>query len=283
MNRVQRKQKIFSVIFFIYIVCFAFRLIEYFILRTDQTWVGEAIIHKLLGILIFYIAVKQLHFTFGEMGFVKKNSLRDILKGLAFGIATFVVAYGVEVLIIASQGSFDSLQLYVTAYAVETNIGYRTELVFFLICIIGNIVNVIMEEAIFRGLFIRILEKKYSFLLAAFISSVIFGVWHTVAPVRNYLDGTSSLGGMIANIVMLLVTSALVGYKFALLTKITGNVYMALGDHFVNNTLVNILHVISDTGADEWMTVRLSIAQSISCILVLVYYLKKCIAKPKCS
>lgn len=283
MNRVQRKQKIFSVIFFIYIVCFAFRLIEYFILRTDQTWVGEAIIHKLLGILIFYIAVKQLHFTFGEMGFVKKNSLRDILKGLAFGIATFVVAYGVEVLIIASQGSFDSLQLYVTAYAVETNIGYRTELVFFLICIIGNIVNVIMEEAIFRGLFIRILEKKYSFLLAAFISSVIFGVWHTVGPVRNYLDGTSSLGGMIANIVMLLVTSALVGYKFALLTKITGNVYMALGDHFVNNTLVNILHVISDTGADEWMTVRLSIAQSISCILVLVYYLKKCIAKPKCS
>ena len=283
MNRVQRKQKIFSVIFFIYIVCFAFRLIEYFILRTDQTWVGEAIIHKLLGILIFYIAVKQLHFTFGEMGFVKQNSLRDILKGLAFGIATFVVAYGVEVLIIASQGSFDSLQLYVTAYAVETNIGYRTELVFFLICIIGNIVNVIMEEAIFRGLFIRILEKKYSFLLAAFISSVIFGVWHTVGPVRNYLDGTSSLGGMIANIVMLLVTSALVGYKFALLTKITGNVYMALGDHFVNNTLVNILHVISDTGADEWMTVRLSIAQSISCILVLVYYLKKCIAKPKCS
>jgi membrane protease YdiL (CAAX protease family) len=81
------------------------------------------------------------------------------------------------------------------------------------------------------------------------------------------------MGGMIANIIMLVVTSGLVGFKFALLTKITGSLYMAMGDHFVNNTIVNLLHVVSTTGADEMMVLRVAIAQSLSCVMVLVYYI----------
>ena len=64
----------------------------------------------------------------------------------------FVIAYTVEVLIAVSQGSFDSLQVYVSAYAIDENVGHQTETVFFIICIVGNIVNVVMEEGVFRGL-----------------------------------------------------------------------------------------------------------------------------------
>ena len=70
---------------------------------------------------------------------------------------------------------------------------------------------------------------------------------------------------------MLVITSGLVGSKFALITKLTGNLYMAMGDHFFNNTIVNIFHVISITGADELMVLRISIAQSISFIAVLLW------------
>ena len=85
-----------------------------------------------------------------------------------------------------------------------------------------------------------------------------------------------SMNGMIANIVMLVVTSTLVGFKFAMLTQMTGSLYMAMGDHFVNNTIVNLLHVVSDTGADEMMVIRVAIAQSVSFILVLAYYICRC-------
>lgn len=81
---------------------------------------------------------------------------------------------------------------------------------------------------------------------------------------------------MIAYIAMLVVTSTLVGFKFAMLTKMTGSLYMAMGDHFVNNTIVNLLHVVSDTGADEMMVVRVTIAQSVSFILVLLCYIRRC-------
>ena len=133
-----------------------------------------------------------------------------------------------------------------------------------------------MEEGIFRGLFTKLLNQKYTFVLSAIISSCLFGFWHMIGPVRNYVDGVMNLNDMIAYIAMLVVTSTLVGFKFAMLTKMTGSLYMAMGDHFVNNTIVNLLHVVSDTGADEMMVVRVTIAQSVSFILVLLCYIRRC-------
>lgn len=267
------KKKILPAIVMSYLLCFLFRLFEYFVLRTDQTVLGEAFVHKLIGIAILIIAIRILGFKFNEVGFVKEKAVINLLKGLGLGVFIFAIAYAVEIFMSISQGNFQGLELYVSAYAVDGNIGNQTAFIFFLICIAGNIINVVMEEGIFRGLFWKILEERYSFIFSAVIASGLFGVWHVVAPVRNYYDGTMSLGGCIANIIMLVVTSTLVGFKFAMLTKMTGSLYMAMGDHFVNNTIVNMLHVVSSTGADGQMVVRIAIAQSVSFVLVLVYYI----------
>lgn len=276
MAKLDSKKNGLMVIGIIYILCYGFRLLEYFVIRTDQTWIGEAFVHKLIGIGILFLLANYLGFTMNEIGYSKEHCVRKLLAGLAFGLGVFVIAYGVEVLIAVAQGHFHSLQVYVTAYAIEQNIGYQTEWIFFVICILGNIINVVMEEGIFRGLFERILQEKYSFLISAIISAVLFGFWHIIGPIRNYCDGTTSMQGMIANVIMLLVTSALVGFKFAMITKMTGSQYMAMGDHFVNNTIVNLLHVVTDTGVDQLMVVRISIAQSVSFILVLIFYICYC-------
>ena len=268
----KKNQRVFSIVFIIYLVCFAFRIFEYFVLRTDRTWVGEAVVHKLVGILVLFISAGILHFSAAEIGFSKEGALANLGKGLTFGLCTFAVAYTVECLIINSLGNFDSLQLYVSTYAIDKNLGYNTSLLFFVICIAGNIINVLMEEGVFRGLFNKILSQKYSFILSALIASALFGFWHIVGPVRNFLDGESSVAGTVANSAMLVFTSALVGFKFAMLTKMTGSIFMGMGDHFVNNTIVNILHVVSKNGADEMMALRVAIAQSLSFILVLIWF-----------
>jgi len=273
MEKMQKGKRVVSIVLMIYLLCYGFRIFEYFVLRTDQTVIGEAIVHKLIGIAVIFLAANRLQFTRREIGFSTDNSVGNLLKGLAFGIGVFIIAYAVEVLIGVINGNFDSLQVYVSAYAIEENIGHRTEAFFFVICIVGNIVNVVMEEGIFRGLFAKILQQRFSFVPAALMTSVLFGFWHVIGPIRNFYDGVSSMGGMIVNVIMLLVTSALVGFKFAMLTEMTGNHYMAMGDHFVNNTIVNLLHVVSDSGADEMMVVRVSIAQSVSFIIVLLRYL----------
>ena len=56
----------------IYLVCFVARIFEYFVLRTDQTILGEAFIHKLFGNIVICLVVKRSGETLSDIGFVKK-------------------------------------------------------------------------------------------------------------------------------------------------------------------------------------------------------------------
>ena len=141
MNKKNLK-KPFLTVFMIYLLCYALHIAEYFLLRTDQTLIGEAVIHKILGIVILAVFAKKFGFSAKEIGFKTGKDFGCILKGLGFGAAVFILAYTAEIMIAVSQGSFKSLQLYVSAYAIDKNIGNRTELIFFVICIIGNVLPV---------------------------------------------------------------------------------------------------------------------------------------------
>ena len=270
---INTKAKAIIAVLIIYFICFAFRALEYFVIRTDQTFFGEAFIHKLIGIGILFGAVFFFQYKLSDIGFKTGKAFLDILKGLAFGLGVFALAYGVEILILAAQKEFKALEFYVSAYSVNGNFGNRTDFIFFFICIIGNVINVVMEEGVFRGLFQKMLGDRFKFVIAAIIASALFGVWHIMSPLRSFIDGDMSADGFIANTCMLIGTSALVGFKFAMIGKLTGNLYMAMGDHFVNNTIVNILHVISNEEADHLMTIRITIAQSVSFTIVLIWYL----------
>ncbi len=278
-----KRDKILNTVLLIYILCFVFRGFEYFILRTDETFLGEAFIHKLIGILIIYVAAKIYGMNFKKIGFAKNSVLSSLMKGLGFGLLVFTAAYTIEILILLAQNKFMTLELYVSAYAVDGNIGNQTTLYFFIICTIGNIINVIMEEGLFRGLFQKILEYKYLFMTSAIISSTLFGIWHIMAPIRSYCDGMITESELISGIIMLAAASFMVGLKFCLLTKMTGSLYMGMSDHFVNNTIINILHVMSNTGADELQAVRIAIAQSLSFIIVLYFYMRNYKGKSECD
>ena len=270
---INTKTKTILAVLIIYFLCFGFRALEYFVIRTDQTFFGEAFIHKLIGIGVLVGCVFLFRYKFKDIGLKTGKAFLDILKGLAFGIAVFTLAYGVEAIILASQKNLQGLSLYVSTYSVNGNFGNRTEFIFFLICIIGNVINVLMEEGIFRGLFQKMLSDKYKWVVAALISSALFGVWHIMSPIRSFVDGDMSVGSFIGQTCMLVGTSALVGFKFAMMGKLTGNLYMAMGDHFVNNTIVNILHVLDKEEADHLMTIRITIAQSVSFTAVLIWFL----------
>ena len=261
------------IVLVIYTICYIFRISEYFILRTDKTFFGEAFIHKILGIIVLYTVIKFMSFNYENIGFTRKKIIFYLRQGLLFGIFVYSISYGIEILINMSHGQFKSLEFYVSTYSVEGNIGKQTTIIFFLICILGNIINVIMEEGIFRGLLQKLFEQKYNFLLSAILSSLLFGFWHVIAPLRSYYDGTISFEEMFINIIILVVTSTLVGFKFSMMTKLTGNLYMSMGDHFVNNTIINILHIVSKDGSiDKLLVMRISIAQTLSFLIILIYF-----------
>lgn len=263
-----------QIIIYIYLICVLFRGMEYMFIRTDQSILGEAFIHKLVGILIIIYATGHFSLPWYEIGFTKKNSLKYILYGLLLGFIVYVLAYGTELLLQLSRGNYPSLRLYVSSYAINGNQGMETGLLFFIICILGNIINVVMEEGMFRGLFMNLTELKYSFLGSVVISSTLFGIWHVAAPIRSLVDGQMNLPQTAVAALILMITTGLAGAKFCLLGKITGSIWMSMADHFFNNLIINTLHIITLYNEDALQMIRISIAQTLSFCIVLFLYWK---------
>ncbi|WP_352399833.1 CPBP family intramembrane glutamic endopeptidase [Anaerotignum sp.] len=268
----EKKFGSFCFILGIYVFCFIFRGFEYLVLRTDQSILGEAFIHKLIGILILLIALRYQSISWREIGFAPTLIGKNIVLGLGLGLLVFIPAYGIEFVAQYVSGNTPSLELYVTSYEIGGNIGNQIALKFYLVCFAGNIMNVVMEEGVFRGLFLKMAEEKNSFLRATVISSVLFGFWHIAAPMRSFLDGQMGLLPTCIAMLSLVLMSGLMGAKLCLLTKICGNLWVPMADHFFNNTIINILHITGVSGGDQLQVLRIAMAQTLSFIIVLILF-----------
>ena len=270
------KYKSDSLCIAIFTLCLAARFIEYFLIETDRTAIGENVLHKAAGIIILALALKRVNLTWSDIGFQRNCFVSNILKGLLLGSVCFAISYWLELTILALQGNPANLEIYISSFSLTGSGIKNTDFVFFLLCVVFNVINVWMEEGIFRGLFIKILSETKSFMQSNFIAAFLFGIWHIVMPVRSCMDGEMSFTAMVLMSIGYIILAGIMGIKWGLLYHMTGNIWTGLGDHLFNNTVAtNMLHVISLNGADELQIVRIMAAQIISFTFVLAIYVYK--------
>ncbi len=257
----------------IFTLCLSVRFAEYFLIETDQTAIGENVLHKVVGIIILALALKRINLSWSDIGFRRNGFASSILKGLLLGSVCFAISYGLELAILILQGNPAHLEIYISSFSLTGSQIKNTDFIFFMLCVLFNIVNVWMEEGVFRGLFIKTLSETKPFMQANFIAAFLFGIWHIVMPIRSYMKGEMSFAAMVLMGIGYIVLAGIMGVKWGLLYRITGNIWVGLGDHLFNNTVAtNMLHVISLKGADELQIVRIMAAQIISFAFVLVIH-----------
>ena len=170
---------------------------QYFLIETDRTAIGENVLHKAVGIIILALVLKRVNLTWSDIGFQRNGFVSSILKGLLLGSVCFAISYWLELTILALQGNPAHLEIYISSFSLTGSGIKNTDFVFFLLCVVFNVLNVWMEEGIFRGLFIKIFSESKSFMQANFIAAFLFGVWHIVMPVRSCMDGEISFAAMV--------------------------------------------------------------------------------------
>ena len=97
----------------IFALCLSARFVEYFLIETDKTAIGENVLHKVVGIVCF------------------------------------AISYGLELAIFILQGNPAHLELYISSFSLTGSQINHTDFVFFLLCVLFNVINVWMEEGVF--------------------------------------------------------------------------------------------------------------------------------------
>ena len=111
---------------------------------------------------------------------------------------------------------------------------------------------------VFPGLFTKILEG-ISYRKSLFFIAFLFGIWHLAMPLRDYLQGESSLLNLIVMGIGYVILAGMMSIKWSLLYKMTGSLWLGLGDHLFNNLASNLVHVVSNSGVDSLQIVRILI------------------------
>ena len=257
----------------VFTFCLLVRFAEYFLIETDKTAIGENVLHKAVGIIILSFALKRANLSWSGIEFQRSGFVSGILKGLLLGNVCFAVSYGIELAILTLQGNPAHFELYISSFSLTGSQVKNTGFLFFALCVVFNFINVWMEEGVFRGLFIKMLSTTKPFMTANLIAAFLFGVWHIVMPLRSYVNGETSFAAMALMSIGYIILAGIMGVKWGLLYRMTGNLWVGLGDHLFNNTVAtNMLHVVSSTGADELQIVRIMAAQFISFVFVLIIY-----------
>ena len=258
------------VVLVVYFLCFLARLVEYLCIRTDQTAIGEAFLHKAVGVALLLGTLRALGWRPGEIGFQRRTAARQLLFGALLGGGAFLAGYGTELLALSMGGQGPALRFYISSFSPSGNQVMETSALFFLICVAGNVLNVVMEEGVFRGLFLRLFQERMPFARAALAASLLFGAWHIASPLRELIDGRMGWGTALAAALAQLVLTGLMGVQLCLLVRLSGGLWMSMAVHFVNNFLVNILHTVTASGTDELQVLRISVAQTVSFLAVLL-------------
>ena len=255
---------------FIFLILLLVHTFEAIVLRMDQTIFAENFINKIFGIVLLFVLLKQLHWDISTIGFKKYGLVKTILKGFALALFSFFIAYTIECSILYFQEKKIYLGFFITGFSLTGVGSIQTGIGFVFINIFFNIINVIMEEGTFRGLFYQLINTRYSLKTALFIQALLFGIWHIVTPLHNWIDGEISGMEFVSLSIGYIILAGMMGVKWGLLYRMTGNLYAGMADHFFNNCIAtNLLHVVSNTGIDEYMIFRVLIAQIISFAIVV--------------
>jgi uncharacterized protein len=269
MNQIHiNKSKPIRVSLILLLLCVFLRILDILVFRLDELF-GGIIISKILGFLLILFYVKFSKSKIREIGLHTKRLSGSFEWGLVFVIITLLLSYGTQFLFLLIN---NAAPLFVW--------NEYTWLQLVLFVLIGNVINSLMEEGLFRGILFQGFMRRWSFWVANGFQAFLFGLWHIIGPIKQYTIGQLSLGGAIMNALIYTICSGIIGFLMGYLFYATSNLWICIVWHTIWNTCLNILSIQSATLAINNPTMAMStnafwISFTIAALLTMLFLHKR--------
>ena len=275
------KKTILRALVIMFVICFVIKDIEFLYIKTDSTFIGENIICKIVCIIATAITAYKLGYKLSDIGFKNKKVIRYAICGLGLGIVTFAISYGIEMLILAISGANPKISFYITNFGLtgatnEISLSFTAVV----ICVAGNVVNVLAEEGLFRGIILKSTSDIWGFRKGNYIQALLFGCWHIISCVLGVKDGSMTIGMAFVFAVGYVVLAGILAIEWGTCVNMTGVLWVGMFEHFFNNFVSNAVHVLS-TGtdgiieADNMQILRIVLSNILSLTIVLIVNSRK--------
>ncbi|MFX0043369.1 MAG: CPBP family intramembrane glutamic endopeptidase [Candidatus Hodarchaeota archaeon] len=264
-----------TVLIIIAFLCLVLRIIDTFVLPV-AVLVGELIISKALGFILIVIYLWSINQRLNAIGIYKRNAGKAVVIGCSVVAIMLVMYYSVILIVTSSSGVEGSLKFVPT----DPKTGKEGDFYFALWLIFGNIVNVFMEEGLFRGLMTRKFLDRMSFWKTNFLQAFLFGIWHITWPIKDFLDGDLSFGGLIMQSIMATFSALLVGLIWGYMYFKTASLFASLLCHYFFNSTLNLIAFVSTSGQENIVDNAVTLAGAIALLVgLLSIYLIKLLAE----
>lgn len=258
-----------TVLMIITLLCLILRILDIFVLPITEL-VGEAILSKSLGFILIILYLWSINRKPKAIGIHKNNAGQSLVIGF-LPAAIMVGTYYIVILVVTSSSGIEgSLQFAPT----DPKTGLRGDFYFAIWLIFGNIVNVFMEEGLFRGLMTRKFLDKLTFWKTNLLQAFLFGIWHITWPIKYFLDGDISFGEFISASIFATIPPFLIALVWGYLYFKTASLFAPLICHFIWNSTLNIILFITISEQEIGNVMAIAGALSILTGFLSIYLIK---------
>ncbi|MFZ5911243.1 MAG: CPBP family intramembrane glutamic endopeptidase [Chloroflexota bacterium] len=249
---------------------FLLRAIDVFIVRSDE-WFGEQVLTKVAGVILIFAYVWFARGNLAGIGLHSRNWLIFILLGLCITMVGLFIGYGVEWLYLSNKGLSPRLLVEPQGNTLIPEYVTTGGIFFAFTLLGGNIINSFFEEGLFRGILITHLGSRMSLAKANAIQSSLFGIWHIAWPLRDFVDGRTTLMAALWTSIGYVLLSGLIGFAWGYLYLETNSLWTSWSAHTLNNSVINLVHITTSMGIASTLGLRVAVSTiSIVALLLII-------------
>jgi membrane protease YdiL (CAAX protease family) len=249
-------------------IAFFFKWVDTFVLRLDER-LGEIILCKTLGFVLVIVFMWAAGRSLRDIGLHARRLGPSLLIGTIVAVIILAVSYAAAFIVLLPS------EPVLKFAAIDPKAGVSGGLLFALWLILGNVVNVFMEEGLFRGVMGRLFRIRLSFWGANILQAFLFAIWHLPWVLKWYQTGQlEEHGGLVMATLTQFLPMLAVGFAWGYFYFKTGSLWVSWIAHFLGNTIFNLLHVSTAEGLDTGFAIVGPVSMFVTLLaMFLVKYL----------